>query len=381
MSEMTLMQFRNDSGSTDDSPFGSPLNTPADENAVMLFDKLGEHFMDEYRGELVQPKKQSLISDSSISTIHLADISKGSIRTEGHQHEVYSQNEEQPTVLDDANELSPSIGCLSVDYDPPSLATPTIESSNSTMTSSPDIDFSSHQRASSLYSLPNDPISISPAISQAQLSLPSIASHSLGGSMVELKSLEKDQVDPQVPTEDSSQAVSSRKASSNLKNSDNAIELTALLIPAQVLCFLPWCIAVGCALLLFPKHLEHVVFTSGYYYPNAPSPSGIHRFAHLSEYAIPHVMTFLAFLVLSVWFNMPLGLGLATLAFSQGMLSWQDFREDLSIPLGEDDRMAVYWILKRYAFGEGCWGLRKADDGYFITTGGGTEGDEVEEDD
>ncbi|KAL0068178.1 hypothetical protein AAF712_004838 [Marasmius tenuissimus] len=382
MSEMSFMQFRNDSGSTDDSPFGSPLNTPADENAVMLFDKLGEHLVDEYRGELVRHKEQSLISDSSISTIHLADISKGSMKTDGHQHEVYSQKEEQSTVLDDTNELSPSVGCLSVDCDLTSLATPIMESSNSTMTSSPDIDFSSHQRASSLYSLPNDPISISPAISQAQqLSQSSTASDSLDGSAVKLRSPEEDQVDPQGPIEDSPQAVSSRKLPSNSKNSNNPIELTALLIPAQVLCFLPWCIAVGCALLLFPKHLEHVVFTSGYYYPNAPSPSGIHRFAHLAEYAIPHVMTFLAFLVLSVWFNMPLGLGLATLAFSQGMLSWQDFREDLSIPLGEDDRMAIYWILKRYAFGEGCWGMRKADDGYFITTGGGPEGNEVEEDD
>ena len=88
------MQFRNDSGSSDDSPFGSPLNTPADENTVLSFDKLGERLMDEYRGELVQPKEHFLISDSSISTIHLADISKGSVKTHDRQHGVFLQKKE-----------------------------------------------------------------------------------------------------------------------------------------------------------------------------------------------------------------------------------------------------------------------------------------------
>ncbi|KAL0575724.1 hypothetical protein V5O48_006237 [Marasmius crinis-equi] len=366
------MQFRNDSNGTDDSPFGSPLNTPADEDAVITFDKLGERLMNECGDTFVDREKQPFVSDTSISTM----ISKPSIATIQHADSVTSP-EEVPSLPDSTS--SPLAIEHPVDLKQPSSATPAIEPSNSVASSSPEIDFNSHQRASSLYSLPNVPICISPAISQnnqLSRSMSTLSSTSLDGLMIKLKTPEKAEGN----TEHELSEVSSEDKSPGKSSMDSGslIDPTTLLMPAQILCFLPWSIAVGCALILFPKHLEHVVFSSGYYYANAPSPRGIHRFAHLAEYAIPHMTIFLAFLVLSTWFNMPLGLGLVTLTFSQGIMSWQDFQEDLSIPLGEDDRMSVYWVLKRYAVGEGCWGLRKADDGYFITAE--FDGGDAEED-
>lgn len=153
------------------------------------------------------------------------------------------------------------------------------------------------------------------------------------------------------------------------------IDASLLLLPAQILCFVPWCIAVGCALVLFPKHLEQVIFTSGYYYSSSESsPRGIRRFAHLAEYALPHVGAFSAFLFVVTWYNMPLGLALSVLAIGQALLSWQDFEEDVNVPLGEDDRLSVYWVLKRYAIGESCFNLREDKGGYFVTYGSDVDG-------
>src|ERR1700722_9747782 len=53
----------------------------------------------------------------------------------------------------------------------------------------------------------------------------------------------------------------------------------AVMALTLVLCFLPWCIAVGACIVLSPKHLDLVAFHTGYHNLNE-IPRGIRRFAH-----------------------------------------------------------------------------------------------------
>ncbi|KAG2143732.1 hypothetical protein DEU56DRAFT_792453, partial [Suillus clintonianus] len=110
----------------------------------------------------------------------------------------------------------------------------------------------------------------------------------------------------------------------------------------RVALFVPWCAAVGGALLLFPQKLEVVVFRPGY----LESLQGIRRFAHWAECAFHHVMIFLALVVALAWF----------------MYVWTGFRVDSNMPLGCDDRQSLYLLAKGTAFAEqtvligGCGG-------------------------
>ena len=52
--------------------------------------------------------------------------------------------------------------------------------------------------------------------------------------------------------------------------------MSFLILAAKVVCFLPWCIAVGATLSLAPQYLELVTFQTGY----VPSIRGVRRFAY-----------------------------------------------------------------------------------------------------
>ncbi|KAG2143727.1 hypothetical protein DEU56DRAFT_900269 [Suillus clintonianus] len=65
----------------------------------------------------------------------------------------------------------------------------------------------------------------------------------------------------------------------------------------RVVLFVPWCAAVGGALLLFPQKLEAVVFRPGY----LESSQGIRHFAYWAECAFHHAVIFLAFVVVLAW--------------------------------------------------------------------------------
>ncbi|KIJ10451.1 hypothetical protein PAXINDRAFT_16536 [Paxillus involutus ATCC 200175] len=84
----------------------------------------------------------------------------------------------------------------------------------------------------------------------------------------------------------------------------------------RILLFIPWCAAVGGALLLSPNHVELVAFRTGY----LPSPKGLRRFARWADCAYPHVMVFFACVVVVLWV-------------------------DRSIPLGEDDQQSLYLVI------------------------------------
>ncbi|KAF8838577.1 hypothetical protein BDN67DRAFT_74326 [Paxillus ammoniavirescens] len=109
----------------------------------------------------------------------------------------------------------------------------------------------------------------------------------------------------------------------------------------RILLFIPWCAAVGGALLLFPNLVELVAFRTGY----LPSPKGLRRFAHWADCAYPHVMIFLACVVLILWYDRVMGMSLACVVVSRFVYVWSCFRVDRGIPLGEDDQQSLYLVI------------------------------------
>ncbi|KAF8634394.1 hypothetical protein AX17_004202, partial [Amanita inopinata Kibby_2008] len=73
----------------------------------------------------------------------------------------------------------------------------------------------------------------------------------------------------------------------------------------RIILFVPWCISVGGSMLLWPDKLDAVAFQTGY----VDSLQGIRRFAHWSDVGLQFVLIFMAFLVCLLW-ALPATLGL-----------------------------------------------------------------------
>ncbi|KAH7882557.1 hypothetical protein F5I97DRAFT_1931103 [Phlebopus sp. FC_14] len=123
-----------------------------------------------------------------------------------------------------------------------------------------------------------------------------------------------------------------------------------LLFLLRALFFLPWCAAVGGALLLFPNHLDLVAFRPGYI--SSPPRAGLPRFAHWAHFAPQHVMIFLGCVLMVLWYDSMLGLSVAGVVVPRFLCVWHHFRVDRNIPLGEDDRQSLYLIATDAAFVE-----------------------------
>ncbi|KAH7911472.1 hypothetical protein BJ138DRAFT_1150577 [Hygrophoropsis aurantiaca] len=115
----------------------------------------------------------------------------------------------------------------------------------------------------------------------------------------------------------------------------------------RFLFFLPWCAAVGAALLLFPAQLDAITFAPGYI---AHSPRGIKRFSHWADCAIHHVVIFLAFAAVLIYYDKTVGVPLGGALVSRFVYVWNDFRIDRSIPLGEDNRQTLFLLATDRAF-------------------------------
>ena len=126
-----------------------------------------------------------------------------------------------------------------------------------------------------------------------------------------------------------------------------AVELTLrniVILLIKVVCFVPWCVAVGGAIVMCPSSLELVVFATGY----QPSLCGIRRFAYWAECAMQHVAIFLAFIATLWWVNHSLGVLAMAGVVAGAVRAWGDFVLDRSVPLGEDDRQAIYLVYAHY---------------------------------
>jgi hypothetical protein len=130
----------------------------------------------------------------------------------------------------------------------------------------------------------------------------------------------------------------------------------------QILCFLPWCIAVGGALVLFPDHLEYLAFQTGY----VASPIGIRRFSHWAEYGLQHVVIFVTFLGLFVFVFPTIGFLLIGGLLAQFYHVWNYFSLDRTVPLGTDDLQAIYLLATTDWFNGASMGIKKVDDHYYL---------------
>jgi len=111
----------------------------------------------------------------------------------------------------------------------------------------------------------------------------------------------------------------------------------------KIIFFLPWCVAVGGAILLSPQHLEVVAFRTGY----VSHGRGPHRFGHWAECAHQHIVIFLAFVAVGAWWNIQYGTWAVAAMLARGVYVWHDFRVDFTVPLGEDDRQSLYLALTK----------------------------------
>lgn len=126
--------------------------------------------------------------------------------------------------------------------------------------------------------------------------------------------------------------------------------------------FLPWCIAVGGSIVLFPKGLDMITFRSGYLEPL----SGIYRFAHWVDHAFEHVMIFVAFTGFIFWWSPAVGFVVGCAVVAIGVHAWYDFRLDPSVPLGEDDRQSVYLSLTKFWMTDEFLNLRRVKGGFLL---------------
>lgn len=136
---------------------------------------------------------------------------------------------------------------------------------------------------------------------------------------------------------------------------------------SRIAFFLPWCITVGAVILLSPSSLDNVAVSPGY----VDAMDSIHRFAYWAEYGYPHVMSFLAFLMLQAWLFPTLGYMVLGGVLAQFVYTWHSFLPDYSIPLGSDEFQMVYHLSTSFWFRDAPFGIRKVEDRFYADSTGG----------
>lgn len=130
----------------------------------------------------------------------------------------------------------------------------------------------------------------------------------------------------------------------------------------RMLLFLPWCIAVGGSIILFPNGLDIITFRSGFLDPL----SGIYRFAHWVDHAFEHIIIFVSFAGLVCWLNPAFGCVAGCAMGAMVFNAWHDFRLDPTVPLGEDDRQSVYLSVTRFWMSDDFLNLRRMKGGFLL---------------
>jgi hypothetical protein len=152
--------------------------------------------------------------------------------------------------------------------------------------------------------------------------------------------------------------------SSSIPQNKSGLLIAQLAVLLKVLLFIPWCLAVGGAILLVPEHMGMITFAPGY----VPMRKGVRRLAHWAELGPQHVGIFVCSLGSLLFHMRDAQLTMAVFALlAAGMFrAWGGFRVDRTIPLGEDDMQSVGHVAC-YVFGGG-WAL----DGIAIRASDGT---------
>ena len=147
----------------------------------------------------------------------------------------------------------------------------------------------------------------------------------------------------------------------------NSLTCRALVsIAIRLVCFLPWCVAVGGALLFSPEHLELLAFRTGY----LEALSGIRRYSHWAEYGFQHIAAFFTFLGVLTWMRPTAGFLCIGGLMAQFCWAWHTFLLDRNIPLGEDDRQTVYLLATSTWLKDTTINIRKIGDSYYAAEDG-----------
>ncbi|KAF8890894.1 hypothetical protein BD779DRAFT_1515142 [Infundibulicybe gibba] len=326
--ENNSLQRRIDSTQTDESPFGSSLTTPVDEVIHPFHDSnlkmLGSGA--KYSSYPGRTKEDDTAAPPLFTTMEHPPTTRsraGSVADKDSVGHPILSASVGPVPLDES-QLS-----LDVDFSVDEAgATPLIR-----------------QRANSIYNLPNEPILVEYEAQREHLANdignPESEEATSGGA-------------GNLATEQSSISGSIPPVLSITQQYAHLVLRIAL--------FLPWCAAVGGAILLFPDHLELVTFGLQY----TTSPKGIHRFAYWADCAVQHIVIFLASIAAIGWASLPLGSLVFGGVLARSMFSWGMFEVDAKIPLGDDDRQSIYLAVAEYVSGDSLTPLKKMDGGYIL---------------
>ncbi|KAJ3929865.1 MAG: hypothetical protein NXY57DRAFT_1014801 [Lentinula lateritia] len=333
----------------------------------------------------------SLLSDKLLSSFPTVPFSSP---------EIPNDNPMAVSPVPFSNELSRSlynIQTQSVRCSPEmTVSSPSIQNSNSPANSSmffsPDLDqgFSAHSRASSLYNLPNAPITISPSMTIAESEcsyyseMEGVAANSVAQDITALDPAKEDKAVNHLTLNSEPEYTFSALRSLDLSPANLPV------IFFKLACFVPWCALVGGTILLSPVNIEKVTFSPGIGVGKfrfdyvSPPPRNIHRFAHWTECAIPQLMTFLAAFGIGLWCLAGTGTGLVlaltmvAVVLGQMVIAWQDFDFGLGgagrvgdKPLGEDDRESIWMVIRLYLMAEESttWFTGRLKAGIFVERG------------
>ncbi|KZP20522.1 hypothetical protein FIBSPDRAFT_954464 [Athelia psychrophila] len=115
-----------------------------------------------------------------------------------------------------------------------------------------------------------------------------------------------------------------------------------------IFCYLPSIMATGCALLLFPHHIDFLLFQTGY----LSARNGAERLAALASiFGVVPIFLFTVVWLAGFYFRPASGLAFACAVLFRFMYVWWDFQFTQDIPLGEDDRQSICRILVKHDLG------------------------------
>ncbi|KAJ3518191.1 hypothetical protein NLJ89_g37 [Agrocybe chaxingu] len=306
---------RVDSGETDESPFGSNLVTPKDGDpysSVGIHERLdaanaalGYFASKDVRHETTPP---SIVVQASETEDHVIQPSPKTPQTRRLFVEKQIHVVEIPAAekQDDSDAVFPT------------------SDSEESMLSSASESIRARSRRGSIYTLPNDHISIA-----APPNTPVPDAETQKGALDGV-------VDE--PGIIGLSTFSTVNMELLVRNFDmHSLSSLAL----KVMFFVPWCIAVGGSLALAPDHVDRIAFGLGYL---EPPPTPIHRFSHWANYGLQHVSIFLALVAIIVYSFPSSGLVLCGGLLAQFSWEWHAFLADHTKSLGSDDRQTVHLL-------------------------------------
>lgn len=138
-------------------------------------------------------------------------------------------------------------------------------------------------------------------------------------------------------------------------------QLYMVVCAIKIALFVPWCFAVGGAILLYPKYLDVITFKMGYKSP----PELAARFAFWANEAWYFIVIFLGIVASIAWYNPARGITIFAMALVRCFCVWGNFEFDSSVPLGQDDRQSIYMglVMKDRGLGKDTIVHSRSEDG------------------